>query len=72
MRILNMTAMALAFVASTTLAFAAGPATKDAVVAMVKKAVATIKAEGPEKAYAEINKGGQFFGRRNLSDRSNS
>ena len=60
MRILTMTAMALAFVASTTLAFAAGPATKDAVVAMVKKAVATIKAEGPEKAYAEINKGGQF------------
>lgn len=42
-------AVAIAFLASTTLAFAAGP-TKDDAVAMVKSAVATIKAEGPEKA----------------------
>jgi signal transduction histidine kinase len=30
-------------------------ATKDEAVAMVKKAVAAIKAEGPDKAYAEIS-----------------
>ena len=35
-------------------------ATKDDAVAMVKKTVAVIKADGPQKAYAEINKGGQF------------
>jgi signal transduction histidine kinase len=49
------------FFASTMIAFATGQPTKDAVVAMVKKAVALIKAEGSEKAYAEINKGGQFM-----------
>ncbi len=52
-------AVAIAFLASTTLAFASGP-TKDDAVAMVKSAVATIKAEGPEKAYAEFNKGGKY------------
>jgi len=37
------------------------PATKEQAVAMVKKAVAYIKAEGPDKAYAEIDdKAGQF------------
>jgi len=55
MRIRTMTAVAIAFLAGTTLAFASGPATKDAAVAMVKKAVAAIKTEGTEKAYAEIN-----------------
>lgn len=50
----------LAVLASTAFAFATNPPTKDAVVAMVKKTVAFIKSEGPEKAYAEINKGGQF------------
>jgi cytochrome c len=55
MRIHGLAAMAVAFLASTTLAFAAGPPTKDAAVAMVKKAVAEIKAVGTEKAYAEIN-----------------
>ncbi len=60
MRILTLGAMAVAFLASTTFAFAAGPATKGAAVAMVKKVVAEIKAVGPEKAYAEINKGGAF------------
>ena len=60
MRIQTITAIAIAFFAGTTLAFAGGPATKDDAVAMVKKAVATIKADGPEKAYAEIDKGGKF------------
>jgi signal transduction histidine kinase len=45
-------------------AFAADHATKDEAVAMVKKAVAYIKAEGPDKAYTEIsNKAGQFVDR---------
>ena len=50
---------AAAFVA--TLYFAGGnivsadPATKDEAVAMVQKAVAAIKSEGAEKAYAEIS-----------------
>jgi cytochrome c len=60
MRIQTVAAVAAAFFASTALAFASGPATKDAAVAMVKKAVAVIKADGTEKAYAEIDKGGQF------------
>jgi cytochrome c len=42
-------------------AIAADPITKDQAVAMVKKAVAYIKEQGPDKAYAEIdNKTGQF------------
>ena len=45
-------------------AFAADPVTKDEAVAMVKKAVATIKAEGSDKAYAEIsNPTGPFVDR---------
>ena len=36
-------------------ALAATSASKDEAVAMVKKAVAAIKSEGPEKAYAEID-----------------
>ena len=59
MRIHTIAAMAIAFLAGTTFALADG-ATKDDAIAMVKKAVATIKAEGPDKAYAEIDKGGQF------------
>lgn len=55
MRIKTLTAVAAAVLASSAFAFAAGPATKDQAVAMVKKAVAAIKAEGTEKAYAEIN-----------------
>jgi cytochrome c len=44
--------------------FAADPVTKDEAVAMVKKAVAAIKTEGPEKAYAEIDDpSGQFVDR---------
>ena len=56
----TLSAAGLAVLASMAFAFAATPPTKDAVVAMVKKTVAFIKSEGPEKAYAEINKGGQF------------
>ena len=45
-------------------ALAAERATKDEAKAMVKKAVAFIKAQGPAKAYAEIiNKSGQFTDR---------
>jgi len=33
----------------------AAAATKDEAIAMVKKAVAAIKSEGPDKAYAEID-----------------
>jgi cytochrome c len=45
-------------------AFAGEWATKDEATAMVKKAVAYIKAQGPEKAYPEIvNKKGQFTDR---------
>ncbi len=58
MRIFTIAAVAIALLGSATFAFAG--ATKDDAVAMVKKAVALIKAEGSEKAYAEINKGGQF------------
>jgi cytochrome c len=59
MRIRTIAAVAIACLAGSTLALAA-PVTKDDAEAMVKKAVAAIKADGPEKAYAEINKGGQF------------
>ena len=59
MRIRTIATVAMALLAGTTLALAA-PATKDDAVAMVKKAVAAVKADGPEKAYAEINNGGQF------------
>ena len=57
MKIRTMTVAAMAFFAGTTFALAA---TKDDAVAMVRKVVALIKADGPDKAYAEINKGGQF------------
>lgn len=61
MRIRTITAATVISLAGMTLAFADGPATKDGAVAMVKKAVAAIKADGPEKAYAEIStKGGKF------------
>ena len=57
MRIRTIAAIAISLLAGTALASAA---TKDDAVAMVKKAVAAIKADGAEKAYAEIDKGGQF------------
>jgi cytochrome c len=53
-----------ALVALGGMASAATGATKDEAVAMVKKAVAAIKSEGPDKAYAEIsNPTGPFVGR---------
>jgi cytochrome c len=58
MRFVKMTTLAVALLAGTTFAFAG--ATKDDAVAMVKKTVALIKADGPQKAYAEIDKGGPF------------
>ena len=59
---------AAAFVATLYLAggniVSADPATKDEAVAMVQKAVASIKSEGAEKAYAEIsNPSGKFVDR---------
>jgi len=47
-------ALAAALVFAGTAALAADGANKDDAVAMVKKAVTTIKAEGAEKAYAEF------------------
>jgi signal transduction histidine kinase len=53
-----------ALVALGGMASAATGATKDEAVAMVKKAVAAIKSEGPDKAYAEIsNPTGPFVDR---------
>ena len=53
-------AFTLALVGSAT----AGGPTKDEAVAMVKKAVAFIKEQGPEKAYSEItDKAGKFHDR---------
>ena len=44
--------------------FAAERATKDDAIAMVKKATAFIKEQGPDKAYPEItNKAGRFIDR---------
>ena len=58
MRTQILAAVATAFLTGTAVASAA---TKDDAVAMVKKAVATIKADGPEKAYAEISAPGSKF-----------
>lgn len=62
MRIRTLTAIAVTFLAGTTFALAATQhATKPEAIAMVNKAVAAIKAEGPQKAYAEIDtKHGKF------------
>ena len=70
MNIRALTPLAAAVVVSASVYLASGyivaadPVTKDQAVAMVKKAVAAIKAEGPEKAYAEIsNPSGKFIDR---------
>lgn len=47
-------------------AIAADGANKDEAVAMVKKAVASIKADGSDKTYAEISKKGGPFSDRDL------
>ena len=55
---------ALAFTLALVGSAAAGGPTKDEAVAMVKKAVAFIKEQGPEKAYSEItDKAGKFHDR---------
>ena len=56
----QMTTIAIAVLAGAMFALPAQSATKDDAVAMVKKTVDVIKAEGTEKAYAEINAGGKF------------
>jgi len=58
MIIRTVTTLAIGLCVSTTLAFAAS---KDDAVAMVKKTVAAIKADGTEKAYAAINTPGSIF-----------
>ena len=64
MKIRTIVAVTAALFIGTTLAFADTATTKDDAVAMVKKAVALIKAEGPEKAYAEISTpGGKYVDR---------
>jgi cytochrome c len=57
MRLLKLIPVALLFAPLVLGGFllAATSATKDEAVAMVKKAVATIKGEGPDKAYVEID-----------------
>ena len=60
---LGAAAIAALYLAGGGIAFA-GPASKDEAVSMVQKAVAAIKSEGPEKAYAEIsNPSGKFVDR---------
>ena len=59
---LALVTMSLAFVSCTALG--AVDATKDDAIAMVKKGVTFIKAQGVEKGYAEVsNKKGQFIDR---------
>jgi len=58
MQIRKIAVTAIALFAGTTFALAA---TKDDAVAMVKKAVAAIKADGTEKAYAAISTPGGNF-----------
>ncbi len=67
MRVLKFATVALLVIGPLLLggmAIASTGATKDEAVAMVKKAVAYIKTESPDKAYAEIsNPSGQFVDR---------
>jgi signal transduction histidine kinase len=57
-------AAGIALALSASAGFAAdGHATKDEAVAMAKKAVALVKAEGAAKAYEEFNKGATFHDR---------
>jgi cytochrome c len=55
MRRLRLISVALLPLLLGSFALAATSATKDDAVTMVKKAVAAIKSEGPDKAYAEID-----------------
>lgn len=59
---IRITAVGIAFLVSTMIVSVAESATKDDAVSLVKTAVAAIKADGPEKGYAEINTpGGKFL-----------
>ncbi len=58
MRLRTLTTTATALFVGTTLAFAAA---KDDAIAMVKKTVVAIKADGTEKAYAAINTPGSAY-----------
>ena len=58
MHIRTIAAAAIALLAGSTLAFAV---TKDDAVALVKKTVAAIKADGPEKIYGAINTPGSEY-----------
>lgn len=61
---LALTALTLALVCAAPLHAATADATKEDAVAMVKKGIAFIKANGTEKGYAEIsNKAGPFIDR---------
>jgi len=66
MRVRKIAAVAAALLASATLAFAAEHATKDEAVAMVKKAVVMLKADGTEKGYVAISTVGGAFTDRDL------
>lgn len=57
MRVQKVAAVAAVLLASSTFAFTGQKPTKDDAVAMVKQAVAAIKAAGPEKGYAEVDAG---------------
>ncbi len=60
-RAFTATAVTLAIATLGSASFAAAPATKDDAMAMVKKAVAYIKTEGPGHAYSAIDDhAGQF------------
>jgi signal transduction histidine kinase len=62
-RLMHTLAMGL-LIALVGPALAAPPATKDEAMAMVKGAIASIKKDGPDAAYAEIsNKSGKFVDR---------
>src|SRR5438067_12535391 len=59
-----LTSALAAMIVLTGAAAAADGANKDDAVAMVKKAVAFIKEQGPEKSYPEVsNKAGKFIDR---------
>ena len=66
MKRMKLVAAIAVVVGISTPAWSAEYATKDEAVAMVKKAVAFIGAQGAEKAYAEITKKGSQFTDRDL------
>ncbi len=64
MKKLSLVAVTAVLVGLSASAWGAEQATKDEAVAMVKKAVAVVKSDGAEKAYAAfVDKGGKFVDR---------